>query len=251
MTVGELVYKQAIEQGYNPNFAKGLVSPLNNMAETYSKLHETLQGPMKQAVEVTSSVSKMIGPHIETMNRVAKSLPKMPTLSEIPSYLYEEKNEFVLPALTRPVHDVRIVNAEDIAVPVVKEESVSINAPHTLSATTPIFYLKGDDIYHYKIGRLTYRPRGLNDPKYIKAFKNVIRYMPPGTKVIRIKELESAMDKQDKIGQNYRMNIGKSARSFKSFLIKNGVINSHPVHKEVIIAATDEYITFHNFIESE
>lgn len=116
--------------------------------------------------------------------------------------------------------------------------------------TNAVFSLKGNDIYHCEIGRLKYELNGLNDPKYIKAFKNVIRYMPTDTHKIRISMLESVIDKKDKIGKNYRVNIGKSSRSFNGFLRKNGVRNVHPVTNEVVIAATDEYITFNNILES-
>lgn len=109
-----------------------------------------------------------------------------------------------------------------------------------------IFFLNGNDIYHYEIGKLKYALSGLEDPKYIKAFKNVIRYMPTDTQKIRIKQFESVIDKKNKIGQNYRMHIGKSARSFVGFLRNNGVRNIHPVTREVVIGATDEYITFRN-----
>lgn len=109
-----------------------------------------------------------------------------------------------------------------------------------------IFSLNGNDIYHYKIGKLKYALKGLEDPKYIKAFKNVIRYMPPSTQRIRIKEFESVIDKKNKIGQQYRTHIGKSSKSFAGFLRKNGVRNMHPVTREVVIGVTDEYITFNN-----
>lgn len=116
--------------------------------------------------------------------------------------------------------------------------------------TKTVFSLKGNDIYHCEIGRLRYELNGLNDPKYIRAFRNVIRYMPTDIHKIRIGELESKMDRKDRIGNNYRVNIGKSSRSFNNFLRKNGVQNVHPITKEVVVDATDEYITFNNILES-
>lgn len=246
MAINELARKEAINSISNQALAtRSLISPLtlNRTAEAYKKVMENMEGPLRSF----NLAVKSLRPQIEAINKMR--IPEIPTML---SPLYEQEELSIPATLTRPIQDVRIINAEDIVIPAVKEESNPMSVSHTLPTTkNAIFYLKGNDIYHYKIGRLTYKPRGLNDPKYIKAFKNVIRYMPLDRKIIRIKELESVMDKQDKIGQNYRMNIGKSARSFKGFLIKNGVINSHPVHKEVIIAATDEYITFHNFLESE
>lgn len=128
-------------------------------------------------------------------------------------------------------------------------QSIVLNNPEVSAKKATqgdIFSLNGDDIYHYEIGKLKYALSGLGDPKYIKAFKNVIRYMPTGTQKIRIKEFESVIDKKNKIGQNYRMQIGKSSKSFAGFLRKNGVRNIHPVTREVVIGATDEFITFHN-----
>lgn len=127
MTVGELAYKQAIEQGYNPNFAKGLISPLNNALESYRKLSETiLSEPMKRAIEATRSMAETLRPQMEAMNRLSKiSFPEMPTLPAIPSHFYDEEDEFTLPVITRPVQDVRIVNAEDlVATPVAREVQV-------------------------------------------------------------------------------------------------------------------------------
>jgi hypothetical protein len=109
-----------------------------------------------------------------------------------------------------------------------------------------IFYLKGTDIYHYTIGKLSYKLNGLEDPKYIKMFKNIITYMPIEKEKIRISELEKNVNKKDKCGISYRSNIGKNSTSFNDFLKKNGVKNIHPSKGVPIISATDEYITFHN-----
>ena len=72
--------------------------------------------------------------------------------------------------------------------------------------------------------------------------------MPTGKNSIRIKEFELGIDKKDKIGKSYRASIGKSSKSFTGFLSKNGVQNIHPDTKEIIIGATDEYITLHNIL---
>jgi len=133
MTVGELVYKQAVEQGYNPNLAKGLISPLNNAMESYSKLSETLHEPMKRAAEVAYSMAETLRPQMEAMNRLSKiSFPEMPTLPAIPSHFYDEENELVLPVLTRPVQDVRIVNAEDLVAAPTEQQVQVVTASYIL-----------------------------------------------------------------------------------------------------------------------
>lgn len=114
--------------------------------------------------------------------------------------------------------------------------------------TGVIFYLKGNDIYHYKIGKLSYKMNGLKEPKYIKMFKNIITYMPDKKYLVRVGELEKNINKKDKCGDNYRVNLGKSAKSFNNFLKKNGVKNINPNTKEIIINATDQYITFCNIL---
>ena len=112
--------------------------------------------------------------------------------------------------------------------------------------TGSIFSLKGNDIYHYEIGKLSYKMTGLKEPKYIKMFKNIITYMSNQKDKIRVSELEKNINKKDKCGNNYRINLGKSAKSFNNFLKKNGVKNIHPDKKVPILSVTDEYITFYN-----
>jgi len=114
--------------------------------------------------------------------------------------------------------------------------------------TGDIFLLKGNDIYHYGVGRLHYDKNGLKEPKYIQMFKNVITYMPDQKDKVRISELEKNISKKDQCGKNYRVNLGKSAKPFNNFLNKNGVKNIHPEKKIPIISVTDEYITFYNKI---
>lgn len=111
-----------------------------------------------------------------------------------------------------------------------------------------IFSLKDNDIYHYEIGLLHYEKKGLKEPVYIKMFKNIITYMSDKKDKVRISELEKNINKKDKCGTNYRVNLGKSAKSFNNFLKKNGVKNIHPEKRVPIISATDEYITFYNKI---
>jgi len=109
-----------------------------------------------------------------------------------------------------------------------------------------IFYIEKDNIYHYKIGLLNYRKKGLKDPKYIKMFKNIINYVPAETVKIRVSEIQKNIPKKERVGVGYRNNIGENSTSFNNFLKKNGVYNTHPKHKTKIIEATDDYIIFNN-----
>ena len=56
MTVGELVYKQAIEQGHNPDFLKGLAYNIDNSIETYKKAFETYREPLKRFNSTVDSI---------------------------------------------------------------------------------------------------------------------------------------------------------------------------------------------------
>jgi hypothetical protein len=246
MTIGELVYKQALENGYDPEKITGIFSPIQESIkkslESYRRVIEDMEAPLKKV----NSAVESIRPQLDIVNRIKiPTLPKIPELPEMSMPVSELLEDYYIKPQDR-VQKVEVINPS--AFSNTKEDGISINSSNVKK---PVFYLKGDDIYHHEVGRLKYKLWGLNEPKYIKAFKNVIKYMPSDRKVIRITELESVMDKKDQIGKNYRMNIGKSARSFKNFLAKNGVVNANPVDKEVVIAVTDEYITFHNIIEPE
>lgn len=116
MTVGELVYKQAVEAGYDPERAEGFVSPLNEALESYRKMsaeiYDQLQEPMRKATEAASTMAEAIRPQMEMISKI-----RIPALPTIPSYLLNEDGEYALPEFTRPVQEVRIVNPEVFAVP--------------------------------------------------------------------------------------------------------------------------------------
>ncbi|HMP67231.1 MAG TPA: hypothetical protein PKA60_00575 [Candidatus Paceibacterota bacterium] len=114
--------------------------------------------------------------------------------------------------------------------------------------TDRIFYMKDNNIYHHKNGLMHYDLNGLEEPKYIEAFKNVIIYMHDQKNKIRISELEKYMSKEERTRINYRSNLGNTAKPFNNFLKKNGVKNIHPKTKTPILAVTDRYITFNNKI---
>ncbi len=111
MTVGELIEKQAIEAGYNPNFAKGLVSPMTKAIETMRELSEKLEEPMKSV----SAAAEMIRPQIEAIQKM-----KLPNMAEykpyslIPDSFYNENNELLVPQFVNPVQEVRIVNLDEM-----------------------------------------------------------------------------------------------------------------------------------------
>lgn len=112
-----------------------------------------------------------------------------------------------------------------------------------------IFYIKNNDIYHHEIGKLEYRKRGLNDPKYIKAFKNVIRYFPVSKNKMSMSEFKNKIHKNDIIDCDYRTTLGKSARSFNGFLKKNNVVNINFKNSKKVLDVTDAYITFYNSLK--
>lgn len=126
--------------------------------------------------------------------------------------------------------------------------NLDISVEEKEKGSNKIFYIKNNDIFHHEIGILSYEKNGLNEPKYIQMFKNIITYMPAGKEKVRISELEKNINKKDQCGTNYRVNLGKSATSFNNFLKKNGVKNSHPEKKVPILSVTDEYVTFRNKI---
>ncbi|MCB9809349.1 hypothetical protein H6776_03065 [Candidatus Nomurabacteria bacterium] len=127
--------------------------------------------------------------------------------------------------------------------------SIVLNNPGVTKkadSNSKIFWIDGDDIYHYKNGKLTYNIRHTSDPKYIQMFKNIIRYMPQGKNRIRVSEFEKLMPRKDRVGDVYKSNLGNSGTSFHRFLKKNGVHNTHPKSKDPIIKVTKNYINFYN-----
>lgn len=156
---------------------------------------------------------------------------------EIQKGAYYKKEKY-MPDIER-IHNFIILNSLDIKI---EEKGKYPNK---------IFFVKNDNIFHHEIGLLHYEKNGLREPKYIQMFKNVITYMPAEKDKVRISELEKHINKKDQHGANYRVNLGKSAKSFNNFLKKNGIKNIHPEKKVPILSVTDEYITFHNKISSE
>jgi len=226
MTRRDKIYKQILEQGISSHLAEGIASDIDKTIGKYEEIANSLKTPIsiaENALERQRSFMEMI----RNLN-----IPEKLDLSNF----YPFGNEDIIIPQIDPVQNVRIVNPEYITGTKKKNEDGCI------------FFLEDGEIHHYQIGKLRYNLKGLDEPKYIKMFKNVIAYIPSQKYKIRISELEKNINKKDKCGTNYRVNIGKSAISFKNFLSKNGITNSHPEHKEPIISATDEYITFYNNI---
>jgi hypothetical protein len=127
MTVGESIYKQAVENGYNPTFAEGLISPLNNAVEAYQKVFEHMREPLKNI----SSVIESVRPQMEAMAKMSIPLISQITMPKYPETLDGEDGYF-MPTLIRPVQEVRIVNPEDIAVASAKRTSEYVIASYLL-----------------------------------------------------------------------------------------------------------------------
>ncbi len=144
MTVGELVYKQAIEQGHNPDLFKGLVSPLDRVMESYRNAFERLVEP----IERVNSAVDSIRPQIEAMQNM-----KLPDVSGIiPSYMFHEQRKFTLPEFNK-VQDVRVINAEEIAGASEKKEGEFVLCSYTLpkNATWESLYIKFLDGHVVKV----------------------------------------------------------------------------------------------------
>jgi hypothetical protein len=144
MKVGELVYKQAIEQGYNPDLFKGLVSPLENIMESYRKVYESLREPLARVTLAVDSIQ----PQIEAIQRMNLSS----NYELIPAYMHNEQGELTLPKLNK-VQDVRIINAREIAQVPTKDEGESFLCSYKLpkNATWESLYLKFLDGHVIKV----------------------------------------------------------------------------------------------------
>lgn len=110
-----------------------------------------------------------------------------------------------------------------------------------------IFYLKDNEIYHYKKGTIKVNKNGTKDYMYISMFKNIIQYMPHGSSSIAISQLEKLIPKSKRVGTNYRVNL-MSKNQIQNLFQENGFENIHPELKREILKVTDKYIYFDNKI---
>lgn len=185
MTVGELVFQQAVEDGYDPAQPKELISPIKELSESHEKIFNDLERTLEKFKEVSS-----------------------------PETNYNRHNLVV-----------------------------------TTKNDNKIFCVKNDQtIHHYKIGSMSYNKNGLDDPKYIKMFRDIILYMPENKNKMRISEFEKLLGKNKYGADKYRNNLGCNAISFSNFLKKNGFKNIHSGNNSKVINVTDEYIEFNNKI---
>ncbi len=126
MTVGEQIYKQAVEAGYSPAFASTLVSPANEAFKSIQEVSGSLERPMEMMAELFKTIQPQLKV-IEEMNLPEKlkyfqepiagiTLPELiaERSSLIPSSFYGEDNELLIPQYTNPVQEVRIVNVDEI-----------------------------------------------------------------------------------------------------------------------------------------
>jgi hypothetical protein len=127
MTVGELVYQIATKDGYTPKFSDGFLSSLKNATEASQKMMETMKGPLANI----NSMTENLRPQMEAISKMSFPHIPMPSTLSIPSTAgleidEEDEADSFIPALMRPVQDVRIVNyheLEDVKDDVIARES--------------------------------------------------------------------------------------------------------------------------------
>lgn len=201
---------------------------LNRLIILFQEIHEL---ETKEFNSLPTDVKNVFKTHVvQKMNTEYSSLMS----GKIDEGIYYKKVKY-MPDVER-IHNFIIFN------------NLQLENQKSSKDSSKIFYIENDNIFHHEIGLLHYEKNGLKEPKYIQMFKNIITYMPAEKDKLRISELEKNINKKDQCGTNYRVNLGKSAKSFNNFLKKNGVKNIHPEKKVPILSVTDEYITFYNKI---
>jgi hypothetical protein len=171
MTTGELVYKQGLENGYDPEKTAGIFSPIQESIKRSLKQCQSLAKDIEIPLKIVNSIAESIRPQLKVLDGIKISpLPKIPEFPQISMPVSEVLEDYYIKPQDR-VHKVEVTNPPVFSH--TKEESVPVVVSTTRNA---VFYIKGEDIYRHEIGRLRYKLRGVNEPKYIKAFKNVIRY---------------------------------------------------------------------------
>ncbi len=119
MTVGELVYQQAIKDGYDPATAERLISPLKAVFEAHEKTlkaFEPMRESLKKSIGMANSAFESVRPSLDVLTGFS-----FPTI---------DKDDYIIPA--RMVQEVRIVNPEDLDVRSAKKESSVVVASHLL-----------------------------------------------------------------------------------------------------------------------
>lgn len=142
MTVGELVYKQAIEQGYNPDLFKGLVPSLNKVMESYKKAFKSMEEPMSRVASAVDSAR----PQLEMVQNI-----KFPVIPEIPTYFSDIEDSFIKPQ--DRIQKVEIINTGELTGSVPKKESEFVLCSYKLpkNATWESLYIKFLDGFVVKV----------------------------------------------------------------------------------------------------
>ena len=127
MTVGELVYQQAIDAGHIPNSTtlKGFISPITTMMEkmeSYQQAFEKMTIPLAHTKRVCDSV-KAQG---EALSKI-----KVPKLPPIPSHFYGTDEEMSFPSF-RNVQDVRVINSEELPSTPTRQENKLVAVSYKL-----------------------------------------------------------------------------------------------------------------------
>ena len=127
MTVGELVYQQAIEAGYDPNSTslKGFISPITTMMqkmESYQQAFEKMTAPLTHTKKTFDAVQSCA----ETLSKI-----KVPKLPPIPSHFYNTDEEMTFSPM-RSVQDVRVINTEEVSSTPAKQENKLVAVSYKL-----------------------------------------------------------------------------------------------------------------------
>ncbi len=112
-----------------------------------------------------------------------------------------------------------------------------------------IFYIKSDELYHYKRGKMTYSLRSNKIPQYLITFMTIVEYFPDGKSSMSLKQFEKLLPKEKRLKNVnvYHGRVGTAGKSFHSFLKENGVENIHPARKNKILKCTSSnYLAFDN-----
>lgn len=164
-----------------------------------------------------------------------------------------------LARLVRVYGQLKHVKSEPVSAELYKPDlerihnSIILNNQESEAEKQQIFSIRGDDIYHFHTGKLTYtkRPNG-KDPKFINLFKIILEYMPKEQIEIRLEEFNKRPGPKEQFdGETYRIQLMKKGGSFMNLLHRQNIKNVHPDDGEPIIKITNTTIRFNNFVTKE
>lgn len=114
-TVGELVYEQAIKDGFIPDSVEGAISPMTKDAlKSVANMKEKIEKPLIRQLEIVKSAYSNIAPQLERIAEMNKLV----------------QENYIIPE--RRVQNVRIVNTEDIGSGSNKKEKAVVVASYIL-----------------------------------------------------------------------------------------------------------------------